>query len=86
MRTTLTIDPDVEELLKQEAHRLRCPMKKVVNDALRRGLTGTRGHKPLSPYKVVPFRTRLRPGIDRRAMNRLADEMEDDATIEGKSR
>ena len=42
MRTTLTIDPDVERLLQREMRRTDRSMKAVVNDALRVGL-GIRG-------------------------------------------
>ena len=37
MHTTLTIDPDVEELLLREMRRTNSSMKAVVNDALRAG-------------------------------------------------
>ena len=75
MRTTLTIDPDVEKLLEQEAQRSRKPFKQVVNEALRRGLTRT----PLRPRKVVlkVHDSRLRPGYDPSSFNSLADELED---------
>ena len=48
MRTTLTIDPDVEQLLRREMRRTNRSMKAVVNDALRVGL-GTRGKPPRAP-------------------------------------
>ena len=75
MRTTLTIDPDVEKLLEQEAQRSRKPFKQVVNEALRRGLTRT----PARTRKVVlkVHDSRLRPGYDPGAFNSLADELED---------
>ena len=38
MRTTLTFDPDVEQLLQQEMRRTNTSRKAVVNDALRIGL------------------------------------------------
>ncbi len=83
MRTTLTLDPDVARLLEEEAHRLRSPRKKIANDALRKGLAGARSRRAVRRYRVAPHRARLRPGIDRRSMNRLADEMEDaDTTFE----
>ena len=37
MRTTLTIDPDVERLLQHEIRRTGKSLKAVVNDALRLG-------------------------------------------------
>ncbi len=38
MRTTLTLDPDVAKLLEQEMAKRQTSLKRVVNDALRRGL------------------------------------------------
>ena len=48
MRTTLTIDSDVERLLRREMRRTNRGMKAVVNDALRVGL-GVRGKPPRAP-------------------------------------
>jgi hypothetical protein len=75
VRTTLTIDPDVEKLLDQEMQRSRKPFKQVVNEALRRGLTRTAAR----PRKVVlkVHDSRLRPGYDPSSLNSLADELED---------
>lgn len=76
MRTTLTLDPDVEQLLQREIRRTGRNMKAVVNDALRLGL-GARG-KPLRlpRYKVEPHDFGLRPGVDRNRFNQLVDELE----------
>jgi hypothetical protein len=82
MRTTLTLDPDVARLLEEEAHRQRKPWKQVVNEAIRRGLAPRAGGKRPPPYRVVPHRTTLRPGIDGEALNQLADEVEDEAVAE----
>lgn len=75
MRTTLTIDPDVEKLLEQEAQRSRKPFKQVVNEALRRGLT----RAPQRSRKVVlkVHDSRLLPGYDPSSFNSLADELEE---------
>ena len=81
MRTTLTLDPDVAALLEQEAHRLRQPFKQVVNDALRRGLTGGGRRARLPPFRIEPHVARLLPGIDRSSFNRLADELEVEAVV-----
>jgi hypothetical protein len=81
VRTTLTLDPDVARLLEQEVHRLKQPFKQVVNDALRRGLTGGRRGRALPPFRVEPHRARLLPGVDRGSFNRLADELEEDAVV-----
>ncbi len=40
MRTTVTLDPDVEALVKRRMREERVGFKKAVNDGLRRGLAG----------------------------------------------
>ena len=76
MRTTLTIDPDVEMLIQREMRRTERSMKAVVNDALRIGL-GVRGKPPRPPrYKVEPHPLGLKPGIDADRLNQLVDELE----------
>ena len=76
MRTTLTLDPDVAQLLQHEVRRTNRGMKAVVNDALRRGL-GTLGKPPRhSRYKVEPHAFGFRAGIDQDRLNQLVDELE----------
>lgn len=77
MRTTLTLDPDVVRLVEEEVHRSRKAMKQVVNDALRRGLSGAARPARRKPYRVQPHVAALLPGIDRTRLNALADEIED---------
>ena len=76
MRTTLTIDPDVEMLIQREMRRTERSMKAVVNDALRLGL-GARGKPPRPPrYKVEPHPFGFKAGIDTDRLNQLVDELE----------
>lgn len=76
MRTTLTIDPDVEEHLRREIRRTGRSMKAVVNDALRAGL-GIEGEPPGAPhYTVEPHAFGFKPGADTDRFNRLSDELE----------
>ncbi len=75
MRTTLTIEPDVEKLLQQEVARSRRPLKQVVNEALRRGLT--RSGEKARKVVVKVSDSGLRPGYDPTSFNALADELED---------
>jgi hypothetical protein len=82
MRTTLTLDPDVERLLADEVHRLRRPFKQVVNDAIRRGLAPRLADAAPRPYRADVHRAKLKPGIDAGALNQLADELEDEVVIE----
>ena len=82
MRTTLTLDPDVVQLLEEEQHRQRKSFKEVVNDAIRRGLAPQAKQQSRRRYRVRPHKTRLRAGIDLAAFNRLTDELEDEAIVE----
>ncbi|MYD99719.1 MAG: antitoxin [Alphaproteobacteria bacterium] len=76
MRTTLTLEPDVEQLLHREIRRTDRSMKAVVNDALRRGL-GAHGKPPRLPrYRVQPHDFGARPGVDMDRFNQLVDELE----------
>jgi hypothetical protein len=81
MRTTLTLDPDVVQLLEEERHRQRKSFKEVVNEAIRRGLAPQARARSRTPYRVRPHRTALRAGIDTVGFNRLADELDDEATV-----
>lgn len=79
MRTTLTLDDDVVRLISDAQHRERKTFRQVVNEALRRGLTVSTPDLP--PYRVRAHHSAVRPGIDVTALNRLADELEDDALL-----
>jgi hypothetical protein len=81
MRTTLTLDPDVAKMIEQEVHRVRKPLKQVVNEALRRGLTSSSSRRPVKRYRVTAHRARLQSGVDRGRLNALADELDDSAVI-----
>lgn len=83
MRTTLTLDPDVANLLREAIEREQSSLKDVVNDALRRGL---RPGPPRPAFRVTPHRSALRPGIDPRGFNQLAEELEDDAVLSPRAR
>jgi len=82
MRTTLTLDADVARLLAEAAHRHRKPFKQVVNEAIRKGLAPSSEARGQEVFRVHPHRTTLRPGIDAASLNKLVDELEDDAVTE----
>ncbi|MFO1268345.1 MAG: hypothetical protein U1F25_14460 [Rubrivivax sp.] len=77
MRTTLTIDDDLMQRLKEEAHRRRVPFRDVLNAALRKSLDSSRSKR--RPPTIRVYASRLRPGFDPAGFNKLADELEDDA-------
>jgi hypothetical protein len=86
MRTTLTLDPDVAQMVENEAHRLRRPVKEIVNAALRRGLARGGAERPAKPFRVRAHQTGLVAGLDRGHLNALADEMEDGARLRRRRR
>jgi hypothetical protein len=74
MRTTITLDPDVEALLKQAMRERGLTFKDAVNQAVRDGLGK-------HPRKVPPFRQRAFhmgvPLVDLTKALALADELDD---------
>ncbi len=81
MRTTVTIDDDLADSLKEQARQQNVPFKQVVNDVLRRGLKEEEnGDKP--PYRVRPLSLGLRPGIDETNLRHIDEEMQDEELIE----
>jgi hypothetical protein len=79
MRTTVTLDPDVEAQLRDFARRRNLSFKEAVNTAIRAGLAGERGGS--RPYKVPSRPMRLRPGVDLTQALRLADSLEDEEIV-----
>lgn len=76
MRTTLTLDDDVADFLKDQSRLHNKSFKQVVNEILRRGMTsGSKSSEPV-PFKIVPNRSKLVPGIDPHKLNQLNDQLE----------
>jgi hypothetical protein len=74
VRTTVTLDPDVESLLKRNMRERGLTFKEAVNEAIRAGATG-----PSPPPVGRPFPTADmgEPLIDVTKALRLAGELED---------
>lgn len=75
VRTTLTLDPEIAERLRQEVSHGKRSFKQIINEALARGL----GLKPLEvrkSYRVKPHASKFLPGVDPGKLNQLADELE----------
>jgi hypothetical protein len=83
VRTTLTLDDDVAERLRELARQKRAPFRKVLNDTLRRGLSAPepRGSRA-RPFKVVPFESPFRAGVDPLKLNQLVDELDARAALD----
>jgi hypothetical protein len=78
MRTTLTLDTDVAERLRQEMKAGKRPFKQVVNDHLRIGL-GIEAAPKKKTYRVKTFHSSFVGHSEQLSMNRLADELEAEA-------
>ena len=77
MRTTLTLEDDIGEALRDAARQTGRPFKRVVNDVLRRGLSAS--EKPEAnpePFRVRARRLGWAPGVDPLKLNQLVDELE----------
>jgi hypothetical protein len=79
MRTTVTIDPDVEALLKKAMRERGEPFKQVLNNAVRDGLRVARANTE-KPFRQRTFDMGL-PLVDLTKANMLAAELEDQELI-----
>jgi hypothetical protein len=82
MRTTVTLDRDVERALRETAVRTHTPFKKVLNDLLRVGLEQTQVNVRSEPFILKARPMSLRAGNDPAGFNRLADDLEAEAFLE----
>jgi hypothetical protein len=83
MRTTITLDPDVERLLQEKQYLTKKSFKEVVNEAIRSAL---RPRSRRSPKLIPPQPMGLRIGIDPRSLSALADDLEAEAYLSISSR
>jgi Ribbon-helix-helix protein, copG family len=80
MRTTVTIDADLDAKLRALARERGVSFKEALNGVLRLGLSAGQRGSP-RPYRVASKRMGLRPGIDLDRALRLAAELEDEETV-----
>ncbi|MST34994.1 antitoxin [Acidimicrobiaceae bacterium USS-CC1] len=74
MRTTVTLDPDVEEILRARMREQGLSFKEAVNDAIRRSAAGTARAAPFATAPAAMGRSRV--NLDRALQ--LAGALEDD--------
>jgi hypothetical protein len=78
MRTTVTLDPDVESMLRKEMRRRGEPFKQVLNNAIRAGLR----HRKRRDDAFEPLTFDMgKPRVDLTKAASLAAELEDDELI-----
>ncbi len=82
MRTTVTLDRDVERILRETAVRTHKPFKKVLNETLRAGIEQAAGIGQAEPFVLRTRPMGLRAGYDPAGFNQLADDLEAEAFLE----
>jgi hypothetical protein len=86
MRTTVTLEPDVERLLRDAVRRSGKSFKEILNRAVREALGQHSRVRASKPFRVTARRMRLRAGLDAAALNRLVDEVEIEGFVERRAR
>jgi hypothetical protein len=79
MRTTVTLDPDVEQLLRNATHGSGLSFKEALNDGLRRGLAHLVPATAVTPFVVKARPLGLRAGVDPARLHDLADDLDAEA-------
>ena len=74
MRTTLTLDNDIADYLREQARLLERPFKQVVNETLRRGMSPGIREAPRPKYRVTPIDSEFLPGVDQMRLKDLLEE------------
>jgi hypothetical protein len=82
MRTTVTVDSDVEQLLRQAMQQTGQSFKTTLNQAVRKGLASLPLGEQESPFIVASRSMGLRAGIDPARLQQLGDESEVDAFLD----
>ncbi len=82
MRTTVTLDKDVERMLREAMHRSRSGFKQTLNAAIRAGLGQKTTPGASRPFVIKARPLGLRAGLDPASFNKLADDLEVDAVVE----
>lgn len=74
MRTTVTLDPDVEARLREVARERGVSFKEALNSAIRAGLMAAHGTRE---YRTPARSLGLRPGLNLDKALQMASDLED---------
>ena len=75
MRTTVTLDPDVEQRLRHASHGSKENFNAALNDGFRRGLAHLAPAVAVTPFVVNARPMGLRTGRDPARLHDLADDL-----------
>lgn len=83
MRTTVTLEPEAERLLREAMRRRRQSFKVALNQAVLKGLADLKASEGNeAPFEVESSLMRILPGHDPGHLNRLSDDLEAQAFVE----
>jgi hypothetical protein len=82
MRTTVTLDPEAERLLKEAMRRRGISFKEALNRAVLEGLADLAASGAEPPFETEAFPMGILPGCNPTQLTRLHDEFEADAFLE----
>jgi hypothetical protein len=80
VRTTITLDPDVEALVRRAMRERGASFKQVVNETLRSGFGPQEGAND-APFRTPTFRMGFDPSLDLVKALRMAAEQEDEELL-----
>ncbi|MCL2646779.1 MAG: hypothetical protein FWD61_07205 [Phycisphaerales bacterium] len=88
MRTTVSLDNDIERTLRETALRTHRPFKRVLNEMLRSAIAAASpaGTKQAKRFTVKARDMGLLPGIDPIGFSKLADDLEAAAFLDSTKR
>ncbi len=81
MRTTVTLDPEAERLLREAMRRRGQTFKEALNRAVLKGLADLEGGDE-SPFELESSPMRLLAGRDPARLNRVNDDLEAQAFVD----
>ena len=82
MRTTVTLDPETERLLREAMRQRGQSFKEVLNGAVVKGLADLRSDVGETPFVPTTYPMGLRAGFDPAHLGELGDELEVDAFLD----
>ena len=82
MRTTVTLDPETERLLREAMRQRGQSFEEVLNAAVVRGLADLRSDGGEAPFVPAVYPMGLRTGYDPTQLGALGDDLEVDAFLD----
>lgn len=76
MKTTLDLNERLHARAKSAAAKLRIPLTRFIEEAVRQRLDAATNTTPAKPFKVTPFKLKLKPAYQGVSLNQFYDQVE----------